>query len=108
MNPQLFAVLSAHADWFAERFGETRPVYYLFPFREPTPDDPTRPITDIARAWEALRKRAGVQCRLHDLGHTAATKMAEAAEALTIGSGQPKPETIPKGSTTVETFYTIQ
>jgi integrase len=29
-------------------------------------------------AWATLRKRAGVICRLHDLRHTAATKMAEA------------------------------
>jgi len=78
MNPQLFEVFSAHADWFTRRFGDTRPTYYLFPFGKPTPNDPTRPITDMTSAWEALRKRAGVQCRLHDLRHTAATKMAEA------------------------------
>ena len=78
MNPQLFEVFSAHADWFTRRFGDTRPAYYLFPFGKPTPNDPTRPITDMTSAWEALRKRAGVQCRLHDLRHTAATKMAEA------------------------------
>jgi integrase len=58
----LFAVLSAHAD----------------PFGKPTPSDPAKPIPDITGAWDALRKRAGVQCRLHDLRHTAATKMAEA------------------------------
>jgi hypothetical protein len=29
-------------------------------------------------AWEALLKRSGVECRFHDLRHTAATKMAEA------------------------------
>ena len=56
----------------------SRSIYYLFPFGKPTPNDPTRPITDVTSAWEALRKRAGVQCRLHDLRHTAATKMAEA------------------------------
>ncbi len=78
MNGDLFAVLSAHADWFTERFGETRPEHYLFPFGKPTPSDPTKPITDITGAWDALRKRARVQCRLHDLRHTAATKMAEA------------------------------
>lgn len=78
MNPQLFEVFSAHADWFTRRFGDTRPAYYLFPFGKPTPNDPTRPITDVTSAWEAVRKRAGVQCRLHDLRHTAATKMAEA------------------------------
>jgi integrase len=78
MNPELFEVLTEHAEWFTNRFGETLPEYYLFPFGKPTPNDPTRPITDITGAWEALRKRAGVQCRLHDLRHTAATKMAEA------------------------------
>jgi integrase len=78
MNPQLFAVLSVHADWFTNRFGDAKPEYYLFPFGKPTPNDPTKPITDITGAWEALGKHSGVQCRLHDLRHTAATKMAEA------------------------------
>jgi integrase len=81
MNAELFNVLAAHADWFTNRFGETRPEYYLFPYGKPTPNDPTRPITDITGAWDALRHRAGVRCRLHDLRHTAATKMAEAGVA---------------------------
>ena len=42
------------------------------------PVDPTKPITDMTSAWDALRKRAEVRCRFHDLRHTAATKMAEA------------------------------
>lgn len=78
MNPTLFAVLSAHADWFTKRFGATLPDHYLFPSGKPTPNDPTRHITDISSAWDALRKRARVQCRFHDLRHTVATKMAEA------------------------------
>jgi len=78
MNSELFGVLGAHADWFTNRFGCTRPEYYLFPYGKPTPSDPTRPITDVTGAWDALRKRTGVKCRLHDLRHTAATKMAEA------------------------------
>lgn len=78
MNTQLFAVLSAHADWFTDRFGATQMEHFLFPFGKPAPSDPTRHITDMSSAWEALRKLAGVQCRLHDLRHTAATKMAEA------------------------------
>jgi integrase len=78
MNSELFAVLSAHADWFTDRFGKSEPGHYLFPFSKPTPSDPTRPITDVTGAWDALRKRAGVGCRLHDLRHTAAMKMAEA------------------------------
>ena len=50
----------------------------MFPFGKPTPSDPTRPITDVSGAWAALRTKAGVQGRLHDLRDTAATKMAEA------------------------------
>ena len=78
MNAELFGVLSMHAKWFTSRFGEARLDLYLFPFGKPTPNDPTRCITDITGAWDALRKRAEVECRLHDLRHTAATKMAEA------------------------------
>jgi len=78
MNAELFAVLTSHAQWFTERFGSARPEYYLFPYGKPMPSDPTRPITDITGAWDALRRRANVQCRLHDLRHTVATKMAEA------------------------------
>lgn len=78
LNDELFEVLSTHADWFIDRFEEAKPEYYLFPFGKPTPSDPTKPITDITGAWDALRIRASVKCRLHDLRHTAATKMAEA------------------------------
>jgi integrase len=74
MNVELFGVLSMHAQWFTSRFGETRPDLYLFPFGKPTPNDPTRCLTDITGAWDALRKRANVDCRMHDLRHTAATK----------------------------------
>lgn len=78
MNEELFYVLVAHADWFTTRFSGPKPEYFLFPFGKPMPHDPKRPITDISSAWNALRKRANVNCRLHDLRHTAATKMAEA------------------------------
>ncbi|MGH9582507.1 MAG: tyrosine-type recombinase/integrase, partial [Bryobacteraceae bacterium] len=72
------SALSSHAEWFTKRFGETKPEHYLFPFGKPMPSDPSRPITDITGAWDSLRKRAAVECRLHDLRHTVATKMAEA------------------------------
>jgi integrase len=78
MNRDLFAVFSMHSAWFTKRFGQAQPCHYLFPFGKPTPNDPSKPITDVTGAWKALRKAAGVQCRLHDLRHTAATKMAEA------------------------------
>ena len=78
MNPELLDVLTVHAEWFTKRFGQSAPSLYLFPFGKPTPNDPTKPTTTMKTAWGTLRKRAGVNCRLHDLRHTAATKMAEA------------------------------
>jgi integrase len=78
MNPELFDVLSAHAAWFTKRFETTDPEHYLFPFGKPMPQDPTKHITDITSAWDALRGASGIRCRLHDLRHTAATKLAEA------------------------------
>jgi integrase len=78
MNGDLFALLSMHAAWFTEKFGETRPEYYLFPFGSPAPADPMRPTTTLKTVWNSIRKDSGVSCRLHDLRHTALTKMAEA------------------------------
>jgi integrase len=79
MNPERFKVLAAHAKWFTARFGVAGPEHYLFPFGKPMPSDPTKPISDISSAWDASGDASGVRCRLHDLRHTAATKMAEAA-----------------------------
>jgi integrase len=78
MNADLFALLSAHAAWFTQKFGATRPEHYLFPFGKPQPTDPTRRTTTLKTAWKSIRKEAKVSCRLHDLRHTALTKMAEA------------------------------
>jgi integrase len=77
MNNDLFVLLSAHASWFTEKFGAARPEHYLFPFGS-VPNDPTRPTTTLKTAWDSIRKDSGVSCRLHDLRHTALTKMAEA------------------------------
>ena len=41
------------------------------------PSDPARPVSDIKHGWEKLRERANVSCRLHDLRHTFATRLAE-------------------------------
>ena len=78
MNRDLFSVFSFHAEWFTQRFGETKPSYYLFPFGTPVPNDPTRPTTTLKTAWKNVRNAARLHCRLHDLRHTALTKMAEA------------------------------
>src|SRR5579862_131178 len=78
MNKELFAAIKSHAEWFTGKFGETKAEYFLFPFGKPAPTDPTRPTTTLKTAWASLRGKAVVDCRLHDLRHTAATKMAEA------------------------------
>jgi integrase len=75
----LEAVLSTYASWYASKLGEMRPDWHVFPFsNRRKPVDPERPVTSIKRAWESVRKTAGVQCRFHDLRHTTCTKMAEA------------------------------
>ncbi len=79
MNDELFNVLAMHAAWFTERFGVVKPDHYLFPFGFPKAPDVTRPTLSLKKVWTTVRKNAGVQCRFHDLRHTAATKMAEAA-----------------------------
>jgi len=78
MNSDLFAVLSVHAAWFTKKFGETQPEHYLFPFGKPQPTDTTRSTTTLKTVWSSIRDEAKVACRLHDLRHTALTKMAEA------------------------------
>jgi len=87
MNADLRMALQAHAVWYADpkRFREIRPEWCVFPARSGRPVsgklrpyDPNKPIASLNSSWEALRTKAGVSCRLHDLRHTAATKMAEA------------------------------
>jgi integrase len=85
MNGELKDVLDSHALWFFKKFGEIRPEWYVFPGRVGRPQketsrpfDVNRPCSTIKTSWNTIRKKAGIQCRLHDLRHTAATKMAEA------------------------------
>ena len=78
MNAKLFAVLSAHANGSLDVSAPHVRSTTCFRRHASAERSYTHTVTDISGAWDALRKRAGVQCRLHDLRHTAATKMAEA------------------------------
>lgn len=85
MNGDLRTALEDHAAWYRRKLPDIKPQWYVFPGRvgrprggEPRPLDPLKPVGDITTAWDALRERTGIQCPLHDLRHTAATKMAEA------------------------------
>ena len=77
LNQTAIAALEAHAAWYARRFGECRPEWFVFPFGSPLPNDPTRPITSFKTAWAKVRKEAGVKGRWHDNRHTLVTELAE-------------------------------
>ena len=69
--------LREYAVWYREKFGETRPEWYVFPFGRPRPSDPTRPITTFKTAWKNVRKNSKVTGRWHDNRHTLITDLAE-------------------------------
>ena len=49
--------------------------------------NPTTPITSWKTAWNAARRLAKVDCRLHDLRHTATTRLLERGLPLsTVGT----------------------
>ncbi len=77
INDDLGAVLAAHRVQFVAAFGEPNSEHYLFAWGSPLPNDPSRPVSDLKHGWETLRSRAAVSCRLHDLRHTFATRLAE-------------------------------
>jgi integrase len=74
---------------WAEQFPDRQPDHFVFPaerygaggdkFEPATYDtDPTQPVASIKEAWEFAKKRAGVECRFHDLKHTAVSRMLDA------------------------------
>ncbi len=77
INDDLGHVLARHRGWFEDRFGPSQSDHHLFPWGKPTPSDPTRHATDITWGWDQLRKDTGVACRIHDLRHSFATRLAE-------------------------------
>ena len=79
MSGALRAALELHASRYAGWFGRIEPDWCVFPAsNRRRPVDPTRPVGSLKRAWEAVRRAAGVKCRLHDLRHSFCTKLAEA------------------------------
>jgi len=70
---------------WAGRSSYTKPEHYVFPWCEYKQIDPSRPTKGWRTAWRHALKRAGVQCRFHDLRHTCITKLAESqASDMTI------------------------
>jgi len=79
MTANLKAVLSQHAAWCESKLGPLQPNWYVFPSSNRLAlVNPLRPVTSLKTAWDSVRTKAGVSCRLHDLRHTFCTKLAEA------------------------------
>jgi integrase len=104
LNNRILSVL----EMWAAKFPSRQPTHYVFPSEKygaagevdsfgftagPVvyDTDPTRPIGDWKEAWEKAKNRAGailsgkaeeasepLQCRFHDLRHTAVTRLLEA------------------------------
>jgi integrase len=77
----VLAALVTHAKWFVKKFGKPQDDWYLFPFGQPQPVDPSRPVTSFKTAWSKIRDAAKVAGRWHDNRHTFITDLAESTEA---------------------------
>lgn len=77
LNSALLEAMVEYAKWYTERFGTIQPEWYVFPFGEPRPNDPTRPMVTLKTSWGNVRKNAGVSGRWHDNRHTLVTDLAE-------------------------------
>jgi integrase len=77
MNEDLFQAATRYAAWYAERFGEIQPEWYVFPFGRARGKDMTRPQTTLKTAWRGIRTAADVVGRFHDTRHTFVTDLAE-------------------------------
>ncbi|MGD0578829.1 MAG: site-specific integrase [Bryobacteraceae bacterium] len=78
MTAELLSLFSAYRALYERRFGPFHAEWYILPAGKPQPHDPRRPCASIESSWRAIRKAARVKCRLHDLRHTACSKMGEA------------------------------
>lgn len=81
MNEELREAMTAHASWYLEKFDQTRPEWYVFPFGKPQPTDPTKPLQTLKGSWSLVRKATGIEGRWHDSRHTFVTDLAESGEA---------------------------
>jgi len=78
-GPLIEAVLTGYVSWYVSKLGEIRPDWHVFPSaNRGKPVEPSLPLGSIKTAWGSVCDVAKVQCRFHDLRHTACTKMAEA------------------------------
>jgi integrase len=77
LNSEILPALLKHAKWYAKKFGELNPDWYVFPFGRRGHMDPTRSVTTLKTAWTSVRRNAEVKGRWHDNRHTLITELAE-------------------------------
>ncbi len=91
INDRALAALTA----WAQNFPKGKDAHYVFPSEQyglATNDrvvkvyetEPTEATTSVQEGWQLAKERCGVKVRLHDLRHTAATRMLEAGVGLTV------------------------
>jgi integrase len=87
LNSELLRLLAAHQCWYEKNAGKATGDNYVFPSKlerivimdEKTKRrfDPEKPASNFNKAWNAVRGKAKVSVRFHDLRHTLITKLAE-------------------------------
>lgn len=70
--------LNSSAVWVLSQLDSKRSTYVF-----PSPVT-GKPYTAITRAWYRLRKKAGINCRIHDLRHTFASVLASKGRSLYV------------------------
>jgi integrase len=80
----LAAIPAKALESWAAHFPDRKPNHYVFPIERYGQSgrvygqDVTSPIGSWKEAWESAKKRAGVECRWHDMRHTGCTRLLEA------------------------------
>jgi len=49
--------------------------------------DPAKPTREVKTAWKSAKEKAAVECRFHDLRHTACTRMLEGGASFPVVAG---------------------
>lgn len=91
LNPTALHAMETWATLFPER----KPEHFVFAAERyglATDDatahtyktDPKKPLKSIKEAWESAKKKAGVECRFHDLRHSACTRLIERGVPLPV------------------------
>jgi integrase len=86
----LTAIAANVLESWATHFPGRKPNHYVFPMERygqggrVYAQDVTSPIGTWKEAWEAAKKRAGVECRWHDMRHTGCTHLLDSGASYSV------------------------